>query len=308
VGGLGVTGQPATDTLEVVTAIFVKTFDGPTVAGGNPVLTFSLSNLDSGSDLSQLRFTDDLGAVLPGLVALAPLPADPCGTGSSLSGASVLTLSGGTLAAAGQPGDFCSFDVTLQMPSDADAPAGFFNTTSSLFSGGIQVADPATATLQVEPPPGFGKVFAPDTLGVGQTSTLTFNIVNTASVLATTGLAFTDLLPAGVEVASPPAASTTCGGGTITAVAGGGTVSYTGGSVAAGASCSVQVDVIATAPGVHLNTSGVLTSSSGSSGTASDSLTASPVVNLLEIPSLAEWGLALLASLMLAAGLWRLRG
>jgi hypothetical protein len=32
------------------------------------------------------------------------------------------------------------------------------------------------------------------------------------------------------------------------------------------------------------------------------------VVNLLEIPTLAEWGLALLAGLMLAAGLWRLRG
>jgi hypothetical protein len=112
---------------------------------------------------------------------------------------------------------------------------------------------------------------------VGQVSTLTFTIVNTASAVAATALDFTDNLPAGVEVASPPNASTTCTGGTITAVAATGTIAYTGGSVAAGASCNVTVDVTAAAPGTHLNTSGALTSSSGSSGTASDVLTAEPL-------------------------------
>jgi uncharacterized repeat protein (TIGR01451 family) len=306
-GGLEVTGGPATDTLQIDAIAFTKAFDGPTAAGGNPVLTFTIVNLDAGSAVSQLAFLDDLDAVLPGLVAVAPLPADPCGAGSTLSGTSVLTLSGGNLAAAGQPGDSCTFAVTLQVPADA-AAGSFPNTTSQLFSEAIAVAGPATDTLAVEPPPAFGKSFAPDSVSVGQTSTLTFTIVNLASSVAATGLDFTDALPAGLAVASPPNASTTCTGGTITAVAGGGTIAYTGGSVAAGASCAVQVDVAATAPGVHLNTSGVLTSSSGSSGTASDTLTASPVVNLLEIPTLAEWGLALLASLMLAAGLWRLRG
>jgi uncharacterized repeat protein (TIGR01451 family) len=276
VGGLGVAGDPASDTLQILAITFAKSFDGPTAATGNPVLTFTITNLDAGSGVSQLGFIDDLGAVVPGLVAVAPLPADPCGAGSTLSGSSVLTLSGGSLAAAGQPGDSCTFAVTLQVPPDA-APGDFPNTTSNLTSSGLQVAEPATATLAVEPPPGFGKSFAPDSVGVGQTSTLTFTIVNTASAVAATDLAFTDALPAGVEMASPPAASTTCTGGTIIAVAGGGTVSYTGGSVAAGASCSVQVDVIATALGTHLNTSGALTSSSGSSGTASDVLTADPL-------------------------------
>jgi uncharacterized repeat protein (TIGR01451 family) len=307
VGGLEVTGGPATDTLQIDAITFAKSFDGPTAAGGNPVLTFTIVNLDAGSAASQLAFLDDLGAVVPGLVAVAPLPANPCGAGSSLSGTSVLALSGGSLAAAGQPGDSCSFAVTLQVPADA-AAGSFLNTTGQLFSEAIAVADPATDTLAVEPPPAFGKSFAPDSVSVGQTSTLTFTIVNLASAVAATGLDFTDTLPAGIVVASPPNASTTCTGGTITAVAGGGTIAYTGGSVAASASCAVQVDVTAIAPGAHLNTSGVLTSSSGSSGTASDLLTASPVVNLLEIPTLAEWGLALLAGLMLAAGLWRLRG
>ncbi len=237
------------------------------------VLTFTLTNLDTGSGVSQIGFTDDLDAVVPGLVAVAPLPAAPCGAGSTLSGTSVLTLTAGDLAAAGQPGDSCTFDVTLQVPADA-APGSFPNTTSPLTSAGIQVADPATATLAVEPPPGFGKSFVPDAVGVGGTSTLTFTVVNTASAVAATDLAFTDSLPAGVQVASSPDASTTCAGGTITAAAGSGVISLTGGTVAAGASCTVRVDVTATAPGTHLNTSGPLTSSSGSSGTSSDTLEA----------------------------------
>jgi uncharacterized repeat protein (TIGR01451 family) len=78
-------------------------------------------------------------------------------------------------------------------------------------------------------------------------------------------------------VAPTPNASTDCTGGTITAVAGSGTISYTGGSVAAGATCTVSVDVTAPANGTYTNTSGVLTSSDGDSGTAVDSLLVSPV-------------------------------
>ncbi|HSL84073.1 MAG TPA: hypothetical protein VLF66_14975 [Thermoanaerobaculia bacterium] len=273
VGGLPVAGDPATDTLQILAVTFAKSFDGPTAAGGAPVLTFVLTNLDPDAGVSSLGFTDDLDAVLPGLVAAPPLPAEPCGAGSGLSGTSTLLLSGGSLAAAGQPGDSCTFDVTLEVPADA-APGDFPNTTSELTSAGLPVAEPATATLSVEPPPGFGKSFAPDVVAVGQVSTLTFTIVNTASAVDATGLAFADTLPAGVEVASPPDAATTCTGGTIAAAAGGGTISYSGGTVAAGASCAVRVDVVPTAPGTHLNTSGVITSSSGSSGTASDTLEA----------------------------------
>lgn len=273
VDGLAVSGDPATDTLQLRAVTFTKGFDGPTTAGGEAILTFTLTNLDGDSGVSSLGSTDDLDSVIPGLVAASPLPAEPCGAGSSLSGASLLSLSGGSLAQAGQPGDSCTFQVTVQVPSDAGA-GDFLNTTSDLTSSGLRVADPATATLSVEPPPAFGKSFAPDVVTVGQASTLTFTIVNTASALDATDLAFADTLPAGVEVADPPDASTTCTGGTITAPAGGGTIGYSGGTVVAGESCTVQVDVVATAPGTHLNTSGALTSSSGSSGTASDTLEA----------------------------------
>ncbi|HEX4956473.1 MAG TPA: hypothetical protein VF017_24055 [Thermoanaerobaculia bacterium] len=271
VGGVGATGQPATDTLIIEVAGFSKAFAGLVGAGGTVVLSFTLENLNPGSGLSGLSFLDDLSAVLPGLVATGLPAANVCGPGSSLTGSSLLSFSNGSLG----PGSSCTFNVTLQVPAGA-TPGTYANTTSDLLLAGVSIATPATAQLGIEPPPTFSKAFAPDSIGVNGVSMLTFVIDNTASALAASALSFTDNLPAGVVVATPANASTTCTGGTLTAVAGSGTISYTGGSVAAGDSCTVLVNVTATTPGVLVNTSGVLTSSSGSSGTATDSLTVNP--------------------------------
>jgi len=125
-------------------------------------------------------------------------------------------------------------------------------------------------------PPGFNKNFLPTQIQAGQTSRLDFIIVNTTSVVAVTSLDFTDNLPAGVVVASPPNTSTSCIGGTLTAVAGTGTVSYTGGTVPANLGCAVFVDVTSANSGTYVNTSGDLTSSAGNSGTSTATLTVSP--------------------------------
>ncbi len=271
IGGFAVTGDPGIDDLEVLQLLtFSKSFDGPTTATGTATLTFTITN--PGTDTaSAIAFSDDLNAVIPGLIATS-LPAVPCGAGSSITGVSFLTFSAGELP---PMGGMCSFDVEVLVP--ASATAGTYpNTTSDLFESGLTVAEPATADLVIEPPPTFAKVFAPDFIGLGQVSTLTFTIDNSASALGASALDFTDTLPAGVVVAPAPNASTTCTGGTITAVASSGSISYTGGSVAASASCTVQADVVGTAIGAHVNTTGDLTSSSGNSGTATDTLTVNP--------------------------------
>lgn len=276
VGGLPVTGGSASDDLDIAAVLFSKAFAGPSFAGGSPALTFTVQNLSATTSLSQLAFLDDLGAVLTGLTATGLPASDVCGAGSMISGTSVLTLQGGTLA----PGGSCTIQVTLLVPAAA-TPGTYPNTTSDLSAGGIKMADPATASLQIEPAPLFAKSFAPATIDIGGGgsglsfagfSTLTLTIDNSASAAAATNLAFTDNLPAGVVIASPPSASTTCTGGTLTATTGSGVVSYSGGSVGAGASCTVQVDVSATAAGTFVNTTGNLTSSLGSSGTASATL------------------------------------
>jgi len=269
VGEFPVSGDAASDDLVVVEFLdFSKSFDGPTTAAGTPVLTFTITNPNADA-VADLSFSDNLDDVLTGLVATNLPQANVCGEGSMLSGTSSLSLTRGNLPA---NGGTCSFNVDVLVPGTATAGT-FPNVTSDLFQAGVPVSEPATADLAVEPPPLFDKSFAPNVISVSDASTLTFTIDNSASALAASSLDFTDNLPAGVIVADPPNATTACTGGTLTAAAGTGLITYAGGTVSAGASCTVQVDVGSSVPGNHVNTTGDLTSSSGNSGAASDTLT-----------------------------------
>ncbi|MEM8960064.1 MAG: IPTL-CTERM sorting domain-containing protein [Acidobacteriota bacterium] len=269
--GVAVSGLPATDELEINFVRLTKSFSGPSTPSGQVMLSFTLENLSTTTTASALAFNDDLSAVIAGLVSSSGTQSNVCGVGSQITGTSLLAFTNGTL----DPSSSCTFDVTLDVP--VSAVAGTFpNTTSTVTSSGLEIAGAATADLTIEPPPTFAKLFNPDAIGAGLPSVLTFTIDNSASTLAASSLDFTDNLPAGVVVAMPPNASTDCSGGTITAVAGMGTISYTGGSVAAGSTCIVQVTVTTTMAGTFDNTSGDLTSSSGNSGTASDTLVAVP--------------------------------
>jgi uncharacterized repeat protein (TIGR01451 family) len=120
-------------------------------------------------------------------------------------------------------------------------------------------------------PPGFGKSFSPTTVGPGSVSTLHFEITGDGE--GARDLAFTDNLPAGLSVASPPNALTTCVNGQVSAAAGGSSISFSNGEVGNGEACSVSVDVSGDTVGTHTNTSGALTSTVGNSGSASASLT-----------------------------------
>ncbi|MGH1542199.1 MAG: beta strand repeat-containing protein [Arenicella sp.] len=267
IGSTPVSGPAASDNFIVAqTLLFSKAFDGPTTATGTATLSFTITNPGTDS-VSNIGFSDDLNSVIPGLIATS-LPAVPCGAGSSITGISSLSFSGGTLAALGGS---CSFDVEVLVPANATA-GQFPNTTSELFIQGLSVAAPATADLIIEPMPIFSKVFTPDTIVFGGISTLTFTIDNSASSLAADNLDFTDNFPSGLIVATPANAATTCTGGTLTAIPGTSMVNYTGGTVAASASCTVQIDVQGSTNGMHVNLSGDLTSSSGNSGTATDTL------------------------------------
>ena len=270
-GGLGVTGDPASDSLHIRVVDFSKAFDGPSAATRTAQLSFTIHNIDASNPASGLGFTDDLDAVLTGLVAVGLPASDVCGVGSQISGTNLLTMTGGDLG----PGESCTITVNVLLP--ATAMAGTYpNTSSDLTASGLTVAVPAMADLVVEPPPSFAKAFTPATVGVGQASTLTFTIDNTASALVAAALNFTDNLPAGMTVAPTPNAGTTCAGGTINAGVGATAIAYSGGTVGSGSVCTLSVDVVASTSGAMVNTSGDLTSNTGNSGTASDTLTVIP--------------------------------
>jgi uncharacterized repeat protein (TIGR01451 family) len=132
-----------------------------------------------------------------------------------------------------------------------------------------------TGTICTQPPPTITKSFSPlsKTIIKGATSTLTFTINNTsAGNQALTGVAFTDVLPAGLSITD--SSSTKCTSGTLTTSAATRTIALTGGSLAAGGSCTFDVTVTGTTEGQYNNVSGFISSTESGISTiyATDSL------------------------------------
>ena len=267
INGFPADGAAASDDLFIDLVTFTKQFDGSSTATGTPVLTYTITNLDSSQGVADLFFNDDLDAVITGLVATGLPISNTCGVASTLTGTSLLTFTDGQLPPSGS----CDIVVNLLVP--ATAVAGTFPSSSGdLFVAGLAVATSATADLVIEPAPAFAKVFAPNAIGLNQTSIINFDIDNTASALIASNLQFTDNLPVGMVLDTMPIINNSCGG-TLTANNGGAVVSLSNGSVMAAGSCNVQVRVVGIVAGTHVNTTLDLTSSSGNSGSASDALT-----------------------------------
>nr|WP_314845337.1 hypothetical protein [uncultured Microbacterium sp.] len=107
--------------------------------------------------------------------------------------------------------------------------------------------------------PQLDKVFTPALTTTGGTSTLTFTITNTDELSAKNGWSFTDSLPAGLTVADPTAAATTCSAGVVTAAAGGNSVAVTGNLDAGQVSCTASLQVTSATPGTFTNGPGNVT-------------------------------------------------
>ncbi len=159
-----------------------------------------------------------------------------------------------------------------------------------------------TMNVTVLAAPTFQKSFGKSVLSAGDTTSLSFTIVNNASA-ALNGVAFTDALPAGLAVAAPNGVTGSCGGGAITAAAGSGSVSLSGAALAAGAQCTFAVDVVATGLGSLHNVTSNLTTSEGASA-----IPATADLVVAEAVPLLDWrGLALLVALLVGIGLYSLR-
>jgi len=100
------------------------------------------------------------------------------------------------------------------------------------------------------------KVFGEVAIPLGGATTVTFTLTNPNPGAPLAGLAFTDNLPAGLTVASPAGITGTCValGATITAPAGGSVISLANLTLAAGASCTLILNVRGVAEGPQTNT------------------------------------------------------
>jgi uncharacterized repeat protein (TIGR01451 family) len=91
--------------------------------------------------------------------------------------------------------------------------------------------------------PELSKSFSPATTTPGSPSTLTFTISNSPDNLAKSGITFTDTLPAGLVIATPPNTSTNCSGGSVGATAGSNVITFSGNLLDGQASCTASVSV-----------------------------------------------------------------
>jgi uncharacterized repeat protein (TIGR01451 family) len=249
---------------------FTKVFaPNPITPGDTSTLTFTITSDDTGGGATALAFTDTLPTTPAAMTVAAPPNASTTCTGgtvTAVAGTGTISLADGAITGAAS----CTVTVDVTAPDP-----GTYDNTTDLSSGGTGTA---TGTLTVTP--GFSKAFSPAQIDPSGVSTLTFTIDNTGNTAQVTGLDFSDTLPttpAAMTVAATPNASKTCTGGTITADAGSGTISYTGGTVAADSTCTVQADVTAATVGTYDNTSGALSSSLGAGSTASATLAVTPL-------------------------------
>ena len=252
----------ATSAIAQTGVSFSKTFSPDAIGPGSvSTLTFEIGSENPGP-VSDLAFADTLPAALA--IAGPAFVTNTCGgTVTAPEGGATITFSGGSVGA----GDSCriTVDVTGTTPGTHMNVSG--DLTSSAGNSGAATADLMVVTNR----PGFTKNFSPAMVQFGADSTLTFTIDNSANASLESGLAFTDELPPGLQVASPPNASNGCNG-TLTATAGSNTVSYFGGFLTAGVACTITMDVETTAVGRLDNRTSDLTSSAGNSGKASDSI------------------------------------
>ena len=140
---------------------------------------------------------------------------------------------------------------------------------------GALVLSAALSVPTVHAAVGVNKNFSPISTAVNQPARVTVTLLNPNAAPATDA-SLVDTLPAGLVVASPANASTTCEGGTVGAVAGGGSIGLSGGTVPAATTgpgtCTFSADVVAGVGGVYLNAiaAGALSSSQGSNLQATD--------------------------------------
>jgi uncharacterized repeat protein (TIGR01451 family) len=120
--------------------------------------------------------------------------------------------------------------------------------------------------------PSITKQFSPASIGVGGTTTLEFTITNTDVSGMRTNLAFTDVLPAGVQVASVSGVTGSCNNSLASATPGSNTVSISGLTLQSNSSCSFTVQVTGITSGMKNNQTGTLTSDQGSGKQATATL------------------------------------
>jgi uncharacterized repeat protein (TIGR01451 family) len=234
------------------------------------------------TDLTGATFIDTF-PVAPGNMTVADLTTTNSCSGSLLNnlgaaltvGSVGIQLTGGIIPANGS----CTITLNVKANLAGDytntipaAPtAGFLNTANG---GGNKLAASAALSVRLAAPI-VGKTFSPTTIVANSNTTMTLTINNPSTTQAITGVAWSDIFPAGMKVFSTPSFTNSCGGSvTVGNAANDTSINISGATVPFNAggtgSCSISVAVtstlVAASPGVA-NTTGTVTSANANTST-----------------------------------------
>ncbi|PCK07792.1 MAG: hypothetical protein COA42_12470 [Alteromonadaceae bacterium] len=258
-------------------------FPASVAAGTSVNLTYTLNNTDRDNAATDITFTNDLNAALSGLTATV-LPASGfCGSGSTISGSSTITVAGANLASGGS----CSFVLTVLIPTNA-ANGSYTNTTSTVnLTLGSATTKPALShDLVVNNAPQLSISFIDDPVSAGNDVTLRFTVTNMDTAASVSNLAFIveyNTAYSGMAIKTLPDANSCGTGSTFTSVVDPdvGIIQVQDGILSAGANCTFDVVMTLPADGISgsfLHTSSAITGTIASSAVtgnkASDTLVA----------------------------------
>jgi hypothetical protein len=245
------TAVPGIDDIALIVNVppsITKTFGTATInPGASTTMTLVITS-PLANPSTNVGFIDALPAGLA--VAAVPNLVNGCGgtvTGAT-AGSTTVSLTGATLAA----GASCT--ITLSV-TDSNPPGttsqNCVTVTSANGNGNQSCAQLLVSIVVPLLSPSVMKSFGAPLLLLNATTSMTITIGN-PNTTAASNINFVDTLPSGLVVATPNGLTSTCGG-TATATAGSQTVSLTGGSLPAGGSCTVTLNVTGIAVGLQVN-------------------------------------------------------
>ena len=240
-----------------------EAFDPASVlVDGASQMTITLSNSNPVDDITGVQISDNYPSGLAN-ADTQPVFSDTCNFSEDVQpGGLSAILTNGTIPA----NNTCSIVISVvgKLPVDIDNHTGAVSSTNA--PDGAE----AVATLSVGlDAPTVTTSFSPTTVSVGGTSQLKITLVNPNPVGGDiTGVHFTDNYPMPANMANAASdvfVENTCGGN-LDAPANGGSVSLSGGSIIAGKSCSVVIEVVGTAVGSADNHIGPVASDNAQDG------------------------------------------
>ena len=227
-------------------------------AGRISIRTYTIDNRNVITDSTNLNFDD----TLPASVSVQDIISNSCGgILSALPSSNQVTFTGGFVAAS----SICDIEVSVTTTATATDTAGLVLGTNK---GDAAASNQATLTIDSPRPPGiFFENLSPRKIAPGSFSLLVYTIQNFGSIVPVTDVGFsTDPLPSDLTFATPPV--TDCFEGTVTTSGDGKTLTLSGAQLGGLRGCTVSVKVTGVNIGKWTWTTGVLSSSAGTGGTA----------------------------------------